>query len=684
MTKLRQRKVLFALLAILVMFVACKGDSPTAPPPSTGGGNPPGGGTPPPTGVTIALSTTNATPFVASTTTITANVTQGGNPVPDGTAVEFSVTGLDSAAFTDTNTAATLKTTVNGVATVGLTASALGTATVTAFVGNVSRSINITFVQRPTVPPPTDTTPAITGVSPTTGRPAGGQNVRITGRNFRSPVRVFFEIAGQRREALVTNVTATTIDVITPAINLTTETQQQAATIVAIFDPGTANEVVVTATQQFTYQLDILTPVITAISPAQGPSNGGTIATIFGQGFQAPVQVFFGDTSGPNWTQVQVIDVTFNQIRIVTPPGRDVSSGGNAPVVGPVDLRIVNIDSNTSSESENIFRYAPGVQVTAAGPTQGLYTGGTEIRIDGTGFDDPVAVTVAGVAATVIRVTGTQILARTNGVIPDGCDDVSGPIVVTNIESGDSDDGPTFSYLVTPPIVTSISPRNPQPGQSITVNVLNPGAGTNTFQFGDDLTLFPATSIIAPDGSTGVFTFTIPMGFEFETVACVGTGGVAGVRARATPLDLTITNAITECESTLAGAITVTPADLSCVIPPPPVATVTNPGGECPVILELGPTPVGTPRTGTITVLNSAPGGSQSLTLTLTGSSNNAFSVTPATGSAAPGAAVNFTVSFNPAVVGNNQASTITFQSNDPANQQVQICVEGDGTAPGP
>src|SRR5690606_3158668 len=36
------------------------------------------------------------------------------------------------------------------------------------------------------------------------------------------------------------------------------------------------------------------TIIVTAVSPNQGPYQGGTDVTIFGEGFQAPVQVLFG------------------------------------------------------------------------------------------------------------------------------------------------------------------------------------------------------------------------------------------------------------------------------------------------------------------------------------------------------------------------------------------------------
>src|SRR4051794_10992013 len=92
MRTLRQRKYVFALLAILALFGACKAESPTAPPVNSGGGTGSGsnnGGTPPPTGASVTITASNLNPVAGSITTITVNVTDNNQPVPNGTAVEL-------------------------------------------------------------------------------------------------------------------------------------------------------------------------------------------------------------------------------------------------------------------------------------------------------------------------------------------------------------------------------------------------------------------------------------------------------------------------------------------------------------------------------------------------------------------------------------------------------------------
>src|SRR5687767_127594 len=170
MMKIRERKSWIALPAILLLFAACKGETPTAPPPGGGGG---GGGQTPTQNATLVLTASATNPLINTTVTVTATVTQNGTPVPNGTAVEFTTThGL----FADTLSQATIRTTTNGIATVSLTATTVGVARVSAFVTNVTRSIDITFrVEAPCVPPDPDCPepeplPTITSVDPPIGR----------------------------------------------------------------------------------------------------------------------------------------------------------------------------------------------------------------------------------------------------------------------------------------------------------------------------------------------------------------------------------------------------------------------------------------------------------------------------------------------------------------------------------
>jgi hypothetical protein len=673
MMKLRNQKlILFALLVLLAAFAGCKGESPTAPDPTPGGGTGvPGGGTTPPVGASITLTATNAAPLAASTTTITATVTLNGQPVANGTAVEFS-TNFGSFSLSDPNVVSIIRTTTSGVATVTLTAPSPGPAVVTAVVNNVSARTTITF-QAQQVPPVTpSTSPTITSITPALGRPAGGETITINGTNFRAPARVIFDFGGGvTKDAFVVSVSPTQIVALTPPIDVSTAQQRQ-ATITVIVDAGTTNEQKVTSVANaFTFQSEVLTPSITAVSPASGPIDGGTRITIFGDGFQAPVQVFFGSA------EAQVISVTFKQLVVMSPTGRDTNPDGSGAATGPVSVRIININSAKEVTLAGAFRYTPKVQVTAAGPTEGPFTGGTRVTIDGVGFNDPVTVSLAGFAATPIAVSGTQIIAISSAISPTSCVDVTGPIVVSNVDNGDFGNGPTWRYRVSTPIIVSVNPPNPTAGTSLSVSVANSVGGT-VFQVGDR-TIFPSTATTV--GNITTYTLTLPLNFPFASGPCTTMGGLTGTALQPLNLNLIVTNPSSTCTSTLTNAVSVQPVNTTCNVAPP-VAAVTNPATGC---ANAGNVVAAGAATGTttITVANTAPAGSQPLVISaiaLGGANPGDFSVGPNAPQTIPaGGSRVFTVTFDPQAVGARNA-TVTFSTSDANNPQLVVCVTGTGT----
>jgi hypothetical protein len=680
MQMFRQRKSLLGVAALVLVFAGCKGESPTAPSTST---TPPttstGGTTPPASGASVTVTVSNASPVVDSTSVVTATVTQNGAPVPNGTAVEFR-TNLGT--FTEGNAQTVIRTTTNGVATATLTASTVGTATVTATVGSTARSANVTFVARPVVTPPPDTSARITGISPALGRPQGGEVLTITGVNFVAPVRVLFDFgAAGTKEATVISVTPTQIQVLTPGVDLGAGQQLQ-ATIVLINAAGSTSEQRLTsAANAFTFQSTVLTPKVTTVSPASGPIDGGTRVTIFGSGFQAPVQVFFGSA------EAQVINTTFDQIVVVSPTARDTTPNAGTTLTGPVDIRIININSATTVTATGVFRYIPKMQITSFSPAFGSALGGTDVRIDGTGFNDPVAVDIAGVRAQVIRVSGTEILART-GALPSPCGTGVGGIIVTNIDNGDSatstsGGGGAFSYVSVNPLITSVVGTSTPPivpGGTAQVTVLNPGVGQLgtaivTGTFGDKPIVLSPNQVSTGTGSH-TFSFAIPLNLTFATQACTASG-VPGTQQVAATFPLTFTNSTTGCSNTNPQALTVNPPNSSCVTQP--VAQVAPAAVPCP-----GPSVAsGSSANITLTVTNGTPTGGQSLNITsavVAGANAADFSIVPSSAAnIAPGSSVPFTVTFTPSATGARTAN-VTFATNDPARTSMTVNLCGTGT----
>src|SRR5205814_1972038 len=79
--------------------------------------------------------------------------------------------------------------------------------------------------------------------------------------------------------------------------------------------------------------------------------------------------------------------VDFSQLVVIAPPRQSI---GNAA------LKIVNINSKTSTSAPNAYRYVNPISLSTVGPLTGSSLGGTQVKIAGSGFLDDMYVTVAG------------------------------------------------------------------------------------------------------------------------------------------------------------------------------------------------------------------------------------------------------------------------------------------------
>ncbi len=121
-------------------------------------------------------------------------------------------------------------------------------------------------------------TPAVTAISPTEGPLAGGTSVTITGTGFTGATAVDF------------GTTAATNLAVTSATQITATSPAGTGTVdVTVVGPGGTSAT--SSADQFTY---VAAPAVTAISPAAGPTGGGTSVTITGSGFTGATAVDFG------------------------------------------------------------------------------------------------------------------------------------------------------------------------------------------------------------------------------------------------------------------------------------------------------------------------------------------------------------------------------------------------------
>jgi hypothetical protein len=670
MKQTKQRYIFLALLALPALFAGCKGESPTAPPPITGtsGTGTGNGATQPPVGASIALVASNAAPLTGSTSTITATVTLNNAPVPNGTAVEFSTTSLN-ANFTDTsdNPTTLIRTTAAGVAKATVTASTAGPVIVNVTVNNVTKSITVTF-QDPIIPviPPSNA-PTIGSISPVSGLPTGNQQVVITGTNFRVPVRVLFDPgSGQAaKEAFVTNVTPTQITAITPAFDLGVS-QQLIVSITVIVEAGTPTEQRATKAAAFTYTAPVLTPFFRALSPTSGPIDGGTRIAITGDAFEAPVQVFFGSA------QAQVLSVTFHEIDVLSPTARDTNPNGSGAVTGPVDIKILNVNSGKSVTAPAAFRYVNKMQITAITPNQGPFTGGTKFTIDGTGFSDPVTVFLNGIAASVTKVSASEIVGFSGGIALTGCADSTGPVIVTNVDNGDTATGPNWIYRVLKPFIVGVTTAPVPLGGNATVTVANAVGFPRITVGGLGASI---TGQLDNGNGTTTFTIVVPTTLPLTTQACAG---VAGASSRQpTAFDVTYTSLTTGCTDTLVKGLTVIPPATPILTLSPtsftPFTATIAPGSAGPPIV---PPTVTSPPAQTVTIVNTGAAPLNIISVTASGAGcGNApgqISVTtppPQTLSTCDTAPI--TAHYTGTVAPSNAQCTVTITTNDANSPKV-------------
>ena len=657
MRKMRTRTAAVLATVLLLALAGCQSKSPTEP--TTGGGG--GGGTtnPPTSDIVITLTATNPNPIVGSSTLITARVTSGGSVVVDGTAIEFATNfGL----FSETADTFALRTTTAGAATVTLSSDTVGTATVTARLGAVSRSITVTF--RVEDGGGGGTGPTITSVNPSSGPPSGNQIVTITGTNLRSPVRVFFGA----KEATVISATETQIRVVTPPTNLGPTTEFQLVDVRVLTEVGLPTEGSATLTDGYRYELEILTPSVITVSPSSGPNEGNTRITIFGEGFQSPVKVFFG--AGTTQVEVEVISVTFSQIQAITPPA---SGLGASFINNSVSMRVLNVASNTQVTFASAFRYGPKIEITGFLPASGSHLGGDRITIFGFGFDDPVSVSIGGNPAQVIRVSGTEIVATTSALLACAAGG-GGPVVVTNLEqSGDANNTATsaaqFTYVVTTKILGLTTALPMVEGGIAIITVDDPGFGNVKFTVGGK-TVFPTPTQAADPFAPTDFTIVVPTGLTFDEEDCLTAGGVTGTRNAITDFDVVFENILTGCSTTIS--LPIAPLNTDCVTEP--AIAVSPVAGAFPI------TPEGTSNAIVFTVTNI--GGVPVSGLNLSGvaapfSTTSALSAT----SLAPGGTANFTITFSPPVTGVDTPYTGTVNVNF-VGGSVAVDLTGTGDAP--
>ena len=570
----RFKSAFFALTTLLLLsglVVGCSSDSPTRPRPGDGG-QPGGGGS-----TTFAVTvTTTAAELVVGTNnndqqsaiiTVTVRRNDNGQAPPNGSTVTLST---NRGTFGQPGGANQIVLSLtNGRATVELFGgTVLGTAIIQASIGGSTGSVQIQIVEEAAF--------ALNFLEPNSGSPAGGETVLIFGQGFRSPVQVRFgfrvvvgnQVTFQTSTAQVVSVEPTQVTIVTPP-SLTTVGVGETSIVNIEFTNGVGTDEEFTRTLEgaFTYALGgtLIRPVISSVTPKSGPNEGGTRVLIRGDGFETPVQVIFGTGATPAGFQGiegTVDSVSRTELEVTSPSATGVGQDNRNRFVA---ILVRNQNSGFATIEQAAFQYGQSnVFISSIAPGQGPHFGGTLVTVFGSGFDEPVAVSFAGVGASIISVSGSEILARTSAIALDSCIDVSGDTAVVNIETGDGASGAPWTYLVTEPVVSSIDPDElPAGGGPVTIRGVNfeePVQVTFGTRRGSNAVVSGGGTVIMVDAPA--FTGTFP------TEACTA-GGLQGERSVPVAVDVVVENALTTCMDTLEDAVVYLPADGSCRVDPP-------------------------------------------------------------------------------------------------------------------
>ena len=181
-------------------------------------------------------------------------------------------------------------------------------------------------------------------------------------------------------------------------------------------------------------------PVVAHVSPAAGPSGGGTTVTITGHSFVKVTKVRFGTRAA---THVKVRSHT--RITATAPAGS-----------GTVSVRVTTRTGVSSASSKSKYTYHVAATVSGVSPAAGSTLGGTSVSITGTHFSGITAVKFGTTAAAAFTVNSSTSITA---VAPAGAAGRVDVRVTTPGGTSATSAADLFTYYV-PATVTGLSHRS--------------------------------------------------------------------------------------------------------------------------------------------------------------------------------------------------------------------------------
>ena len=245
------------------------------------------------------------------------------------------------------------------------------------------------------------------------------------------------------------------------------------------------------------FQFNVLAPTVTGVSPASGPTAGGTSVTISGIGFVDVTAVAFGATAATSFTVNSTTSIT-----ATSPAG-----------LGLVDVTVASAGINSAASAADQFGYVSSV--TLLSPTFGPAAGGTSVTILGSGFTGPATVDFGATPATNVTVNSTTSITATS---PAG----SGLVDVTVLTPGGTSATSAADQFSFVPSVTLLSAMSGPTAGGTSVTITGTGfTGATAVKFGT----YAATSFMVSSATS--ITATSPAGLGVVDVTVTTPGGTS-------------------------------------------------------------------------------------------------------------------------------------------------------------
>ena len=272
--------------------------------------------------------------------------------------------------------------------------------------------------------------PEVYQVTPTVAYSGGGTSITVYGKSFLANAKTYID--GQLCTGATVDVRNSVITCTAPAIN----------------KEGPLDVRVENVDGQFSELKGAITyhkaPTITSITPADGPTRGGTRIVVKGTSFYPGAII---DLGGNNCLNLTVDSPT--QISCTTVSLR------NTTVKTSVKVTIKNTDLQLYTTPNIAYTYHAPPVILSVTPDIGEYKEGATatINLNGSGFEDTSIVTVDGLPCTNLIYTDVNNISCKTPTHPLGLVNV----VITNVDNQMYTRGNSFKYVdTTPPVMTGV------------------------------------------------------------------------------------------------------------------------------------------------------------------------------------------------------------------------------------